>query len=171
MIRSVNRESKILETINCNPGIHFRDLMEQTGMKNGVLSHYVNKIEKNGMAQVERSPRQTRFFPLNVSDSERKITTALRKETPRKIILYLMSEGDTGVEFSSIPDVIGKSPSTVSTYLSQLVDEKIISIRLDNKRKMYYVSDRQSIDGLIDMYHPGFVANAADSFADTFNSL
>ena len=47
MIRSVNRVSKVLETIHSNPGIQFRDLMEQTGMKNGVLSHYVNKIEKN----------------------------------------------------------------------------------------------------------------------------
>src|SRR3989338_2737038 len=171
MIRSVNRVSKVLETINNNPGIQFRDLMEQTGMKNGVLSHYVNKIEKNGMVQVERGPRQTRFFPLNVSYSERKITTALRKDTPRKIILYLMSEGNTGVEFSSIPDNIGKSPSTVSTYLSQLVDEEIISIRLDNKRKIYFVKDRKSVDGLIDMYHPEFVESAADSFADTINSL
>ncbi len=171
MIRSVNRISSVLEMINNNPGIQFRDLMEQTGMKNGVLSHYVNKIEKSGMIQVERGPRQTRFFPLNVSDSERKITSALRKETPRKIILYLMSEGDVGVEFSSIPDVIKRSPSTVSTYLSQLVDDKIISIRLDSKRKMYFVSDRKSIDGLIDMYHPGFVSSTADSFADTINSL
>ena len=171
MIRSVNRISKVLEIIHSNPGIQFRDLMEQTGMKNGVLSHYVNKIEKSGMVQVERGPRQTRFFPLHVSDSERKITTALRKDTPRKIILYLMSEGNTGAEFSSIPNTIGKSPSTVSTYLSQLVDEEIISIRLDNKRKMYFVSDRKSVDGLIDMYHPGFMESAVDSFADTFNSL
>lgn len=171
MIRSINREYKILETINNNPGIQFRDLMEQTGMKNGVLSYYVNKIEKSGIIQVERSPRQTRFFPLNVSNAERKITTALRKETPRKIILYLMSEGDMGAEFSSIPNIIGKSPSTVSTYLSQLVEEEIISIRLDNKRKMYFINDRKSIDGLIDMYHSGFVSSAADSFADTFHSL
>lgn len=171
MIRSVNRVFKVLETINSNPGIQFRDLMEQTGMKNGVLSHYVNKIEKNGMVQVERGARQTRFFPLNVPDSERKITTALRKDTPREIILYLMSEGDTGAEFSVIPINIGKSPSTVSTYLSQLVEDEIISTRLDNKRKRYFVSDRKLVDGLIDMYHPGFMESAVDSFADTFNSL
>ena len=166
-----DRTIQLQQIIDQNPGIQFRDLMEQTGMKNGVLSHYVNKIEKSGMVQMERGPRQTRFFPLNVSDSERKITTALRKETPRKIILYLMSEGDMGAEFSSIPDTIGKSPSTVSTYLSQLVEEEIISTRLDNKRKMYFVSDRKSIDGLIDMYHPGFMESAVDSFADTINSL
>lgn len=171
MTRSVSRVTKVLEMINNNPGIQFRDLMEQTGMKNGVLSHYVNKIEKSGMIQVERGPRQTRFFPLNVSDSERKITTALRKETPRKIILYLMSEGNTGAEFSSIPYTIGKSPSTVSTYLTQLVEDEVISVRLDNKQKMYFVSDRNLVDGLVDMYHPGFVSSAADSFADTFNSL
>ncbi|MFB5638229.1 MAG: winged helix-turn-helix transcriptional regulator [Nitrosarchaeum sp.] len=171
MISKVNRVSKVLETINSNPGIQFRDLMEQTGLKNGVLSHYVNKIEKNGMAQVERGSRQTRFFPLKASDLEKKITSALRKDTQRKIILHLMSEGNKGIEFSSIPKSIGKSPSTVSTYLSQLVEENIISIRLENKIKLYFVSDKKTVDGLIDMYYPGFVEKAADSFADTFNSL
>jgi len=47
--------------INSNPGIQFRDLMEQTGMKNGVLSHYVNKIEKSGMVQVERGQDRQDF--------------------------------------------------------------------------------------------------------------
>ena len=171
MIRTNNRISKVLEIIHSNPGIQFRELMEQTEMKNGTLSHYVNKIEKNGMVQVERSPRQTRFFPLHVSNSEQKITTALRKETPKKIILYLMSEGNIGVEFSVIPSNIGKSPSTVSKYLSQLVDDEIISIKINNKQKKYFVSDRKSVDRLIDMYHPTFIESAADSFADTFNSL
>jgi len=61
MIRSVNRVSKVLEMINSNPGIQFRDLMEQTGMKNGVLSHYVNKIEKSGMVQEERGQDRQDF--------------------------------------------------------------------------------------------------------------
>lgn len=171
MIRSDNRLTKVLEVIHSNPGIQFRDLMKQTGMKNGVLSHYVNKIESSGMIHVERNPRQTKFFPLHIRDSDQKIISALRKETPKKIILHLMSEGDKGVEFSIIPIKIGKSPSTVSLYLSQLVDDEIISVRLENKRKKYFIKDRTSIDGLIDSYHPGFVSKAADSFADTFNSL
>lgn len=171
MIRSNNRLSQLLEIIHKNPGIQFRELMEQTGMKNGVLSHYVSKIEKNGMIHVERNPRQTRFFPLDVTSKEQKITVALRKETPKKIILFLMSEGNIGVEFSDIPIKIQKSPSTVSTYLSQLVDEEIISIRIENKRKIYFVNDREAVDRLIDMYNPGIISNATDSFADTFNSL
>jgi len=171
MIRSINRVSKVLDTINNNPGIQFNDLMKQTGMKNGVLSHYVHKIESGGMVKIERSPRQTKFFPLHITKSDQKIISALRKETPKKIILYLMSEGDKGIKFSSIPSKIGKSPSTVSLYLSQLVDDEIIAIRLDNRQKTYFVKDRESVDELIDLYNPGSISNAVDSFADTFNSL
>lgn len=171
MIKTENRSSQILDAIQKNPGIQFRDLMKHTGMKNGVLSHYINKIENSGMIQVERNPRQTKFFPLHLTDSDQKIISALRKDTQRKIILHLMSEGDAGVEFSTIPNAIGRSPSTVSLYLSQLVDEQIVSIKLDNKRKKYFVSDRKTVDGLIDKYNPGMVSRAADSFADTFNSL
>ncbi|MCE9652193.1 MAG: winged helix-turn-helix transcriptional regulator [Nitrosarchaeum sp.] len=171
MIRSDNRISTILEIIHNNPGIQFRELMKQSGMKNGVLSHYVNKIESRGMVKIERNPKQTKFFPLNITNSDQKIISALRKETPKKIILYLMSEGNKGVEFSAIPDKIGKSQSTVSFYLSQLVEDEIISIQIDNRQKKYFVKDRKSVDGLIESYHPGIVSSAADSFADTFNSL
>lgn len=171
MIRSDDRLSQMMDVIQANPGIQFRELMKKTGMKNGVLSHYIKKVEKTGRVQVERNPRQTRFFPLNISDEEQKIATALRKETPRKIILFLMSEKYQGAEFSEIPEKIGKSPSTTSIYLSQLVDEEIVSIKTDNRRKFYIINNRMLIDQFIDLYCPGVIERAADSFADTFNSF
>lgn len=87
---SNNRNSQLLEIIEKNPGIKFRELMRATGMKNGVLSHYVSNLEKTGSVQVKREPRQTRFFPLHVSEEESKIIKALRRNTPREIIEALL---------------------------------------------------------------------------------
>jgi predicted transcriptional regulator len=40
------RDSQIQEIIEKNPGIQFREIMRSSGLKNGVLSHYLDKLEK-----------------------------------------------------------------------------------------------------------------------------
>jgi len=118
-----NRESQLLDTIQNNPGIQFREIMRHSGLKNGVLSHYLRKLEKNGLVKVERNPRQTIFYPVNITDEQAKIAKSLRRDTPRKIIYSLMLKD--GLEFGEIANKVSKSSSTVSLYLSQLVDENI----------------------------------------------
>ena len=68
MIRN-ERKSQLVKIIEKNPGVKFRDIMRFSGMKNGVLSHHLSKLEEDGIVQVKREPRQTRFFPLNISEN------------------------------------------------------------------------------------------------------
>ena len=42
-----------MEVIKKNPGINFREIMRNTNLKNGILSHYLNKLEKNGSVKYE----------------------------------------------------------------------------------------------------------------------
>ena len=41
-----NRDSEIQQIIEQNPGIQFREIMRSSGLKNGVLSHYLGKLKK-----------------------------------------------------------------------------------------------------------------------------
>ena len=41
----IDRSQKLQELIDDNPGIQFREIMRSSGLKNGVLSHYLKKIE------------------------------------------------------------------------------------------------------------------------------
>jgi len=66
----MDRDSQLVDIIDKNPGIKFREIMRETGMKNGVLSYHTRKLEKIGVVKVERSPRQTRFYPLGVTNEE-----------------------------------------------------------------------------------------------------
>ena len=56
-----SREETIIETIKRNPGIRFTEIMTNVGLKNGVLSHYVRKLEDSGSIYADRSPRGVRF--------------------------------------------------------------------------------------------------------------
>ena len=62
------RPEQILRTIEENPGIRFREIMDKLGLKNGALSHHLQKLELASVLRVERTPRVARFYPLSVKD-------------------------------------------------------------------------------------------------------
>ena len=170
-----DRNSQLQQIIEQNPGIQFREIMRSSGLKNGVLSHHLRILEKTESIKVERLPRQTRFYPRSFSEEESVVAKALRKKTPRDIIYALMlndADGKKGLEFSKIVSNVSKSPSTVSIYLSQLIQDNIVKITLDfDRKRKYHISDKQLVDRLIENHKPGMLEKPVSGFEDMINSL
>ncbi len=164
-----DRNSQIIEIVGKNPGIKFREIMRATGMKNGVLSHYLGRLESEGTLKVERGARQTRFYPPQFSQEESKVISALRKITPRDILSSLIL--NESLEFNDIVSTVSKSPSTVSLYLSKLVEDNIVGMKLVNRKKQYYIKDIQILDKLIEDYHPDMLEKATTGLEDMMTSL
>ena len=164
-----DRDIKLQQIIEENPGIQFREIMRSSGLKNGVLSHYLGKLEKNGIIKVVRGPRQVRFYSPQITEDESIVIKALRKQTPRDLLLALI-END-GLEFSQLVTAVKKSPSTVSLYLSQIVDDDLVEIKFVQLKKRYYIKARDLIDKLVEDYRPGSLDKPTSGFEDIFNSL
>ena len=164
------RESLLLDTIQNHPGIQFREIMRKSGLKNGVVSHYLRKLERSGTIRAERSPRQARFYLPSITHAESKAIKALRRQTARDLLLTLIARRD-GMVFGELVRSVKKSPSTVSLYLSQIVRDELVEIRYENLKKMYYVKDVKLIDRLIEEYRPSFLERSASEFEDVINSL
>jgi predicted transcriptional regulator len=164
-----DRDSQIQQIIEQNPGIQFREIMRSSGLKNGVLSHYLGKLEKSGIIKVNRGPRQVRFYPPQITEAESIVIKALRKQTPRDLLLALI-END-GLEFSQLVKAVKKSPSTVSLYLSQIVDDGLVEIRFAELKKRYHIKARDLIDKLIEDYRPSLLEKPTSGFEDIFNSF
>jgi len=165
----LDRGLQLIDIIEKNPGIKFREIMRETGMKNGVLSYYTRKLEKIGVVKVERGPRQTRFYPLGITDEESVLIRNLRQETPRQILLSLLDEKE--LTFNKIVEKVKKSPSTVSIYLSQLTENNIVEIKTIELKKVFYIKDIEIVQKAINKYHPTLIERSADRLADIFNSL
>ena len=165
----IDRDSQIQQIIEQNPGIQFREIMRSSGLKNGVLSHYLGKLERNGIIKSIRGPRQARFYPPHITEDESVVIKALRKQTPRDLLLALIQED--GLEFSQLVKEVKKSPSTVSLYLSQLVEDKLVEIRLVELKKRYYIKARDLIDKLIEDYRPSLLEKPTSGFEDIINSF
>jgi len=169
MIKTSQRSILLLDTIQKNPGIKFREIMRLTGLKNGVLSHYLGKLEKNGNIKAVRDPRQTRFYLPKFTEQEQKVIKALRRQTPRELLLSLIKQD--GLKFSQLVNEVKKSPSTVSIYLSQIVEDELVEIKYVNLKKRYYIKTRNTIDQLIEDHIPGLLEKPTSGFEDIFNSL
>lgn len=164
-----DRDIKLQQIIEQNPGIQFREIMRSSGLKNGVLSHYLGKLEKNGIVKVVRGPRQARFYPPQITEDESIVIKALRKQTPRDLLLALV-END-GLEFSELVKQVKKSPSTVSLYLSQIVDDGLVEIKFVELKKRYHIKARDLIDKLIEDYRPSLLEKPTSGFEDIINSF
>jgi len=165
----LDRSAQIIEVIEKNPGIKFREIMRQTGLKNGVLGYYTNKLEKEGIVKVDRKPRQTRFFPPSVSHNEYLLIKNLRQETPREILRALL--GYEMLSFNKLIKNVKKSPATVSHYLALLTNDGIVDNKFINHKKSHFIKDIEKLREVIDKYHPSLIDRSADHLADTFLSL
>ena len=165
----INRDSQIQQIIEQNPGIQFREIMRASGLKNGVVSHYLRKLEKNGVINANRGHRQSRFYPLHITEEEAIVIKALRKQTPRDLLLALIMQD--GLEFSQLVREVKKSPSTVSLYLSQLVKDGLIITKGTPLKKKYHIIATEIVDKFIEDYRPTVIEKATSGYEDIFNSL
>ena len=163
------REEMVFSEIKNNPGIRFRELMKKVGITNGVMSHYLRKLEQSESVWIERTPRVTRFYSSDLSEDEAKLVKRLRQETPKKILVALV-ENDQ-LTFKELVLKIAKSPSTTSFYLSQLIEDHIIGTTKSELIKVYFNVERKRIANLIEEYHPDIIEQASDNLSDIISSL
>ena len=164
-----DRQITLINVIERNPGIRFREIMRQTGMKNGVLSHYLYTMERAGRIRVMRGPRQTSYCTPGISDGQLKVAAALQRSTPRSILLSLAAED--GRRFSDVVDCCGKSPSTISAYLGELIRDGLVSVGKAEGTKRYYIKCASDVNALVEACEPGPSDRPVSGFEDIMNSL
>ena len=165
----MDRSLEIINIIEKNPGIKFREIMREIGLKNGVMSYHARKLEENGSVKIDRKSGETRFYPLCVTDDESNLITSLRQDTQRHILLSLLSS--KSLSFNEIVQKVRKSPSTVSTFLRKLVDDKIVEIKIIELKRVYFLRNADMVHEIIQKYNPILLERTAYNFADTFSSL
>ena len=166
-MKNMTREQKIILEIKNNPGIRFRELMKSMKITNGVMSYYIQKLEKTGVVNTERTSGVLRLFSESIEISDMNMIKFLRISTPKKIIVVLL-EKDL-LTFKQITEKIQMSPSTTSFYLTKLVNTGILSISNAFPRR-YLLNNKQRLTNLITLYHPSVIDTSSENLADIFSS-
>jgi len=137
----------IVDIIETNPGIKFSEIMRETGLKNGVLSYQLRKLEESGSVKTERTPGTTRYYPLGMNDEESVVVKYLRQNTFRSIIILLCE--NPLLSFRNIVELSKFSSSSVSNTLSKLVSEGIVNMEFEKRKKLYRIDNKNIIKKMI----------------------
>ena len=128
------RRDIVTDSIGKIPGVSYNEIVRETGLSNGVISHYLIKLMESGEVEKEGIKRG-KYFLKNVPKKDRKIITLLRNNTNNDIFKLLMknfnnNKIDTQNEISK---KVNKSASTISVSLKDLQRNSIIERVIMNK--------------------------------------
>ena len=177
-------QQELLECIEENPGIRYRELMRLIKFPNGVLSYHINKLEKMDLVNVERKSRITRFFPRNISNDIMGILGNLRSQTSYEIIKLLYEKGP--ISQQEIIKYMRKAASTISWQMKKLLDDNIICIKNKDfnydenkefgskiqrkKAKLYDLLNRTLVNDLIYKTNK-YIDSVVNNYSEIIDSL
>ena len=129
------RKDTVFDIIKKTPGISYNEIGRETGLSNGVVSHYLIKLMDSGEVEKDGTSRG-KYFLKNIPKKDRKMITLLRNKTNNKIFKILMKNFNDGkiVTQNEISKKIKKSASTISVSLKVLQRNNIIERVIMNQK-------------------------------------
>lgn len=166
MLRGLQKKKTILKLVEDDPGVGFIDIMKSTGYANGIVGHHLRTLEREGSIRIKREKRKIWIFHPTLDSNDDNIRIFLRKETCKKILVFLLEA--RSANFIQIRDTIGKSPSTTSTTLKMLVESKVIK-KIPGFPHKYALEDYEKTIKILNTIEASHVDILKDRFADTFS--
>ena len=128
------RRDAVIDLIKKTPGVSYNEIVRETGLSNGVISHYLIKLMESGEVEKEGIKRG-KYFLRNVPKKDRKMITLLRNQTNNDIFKLLIKNFNNKEIFTQneISKIVNKSASTISVSLKDLQKNNIIERVIMNK--------------------------------------
>ena len=128
------RREAVIDLIKKTPGVSYNEIVRETGLSNGVISHYLIKLIESGEVEKEGIKRG-KYFLKNIPKKDRKMITLLRNNTNNDIFKLLMKNFNNDKIFTQneISKIVNKSASTISVSLKDLQRNNIIERVIMNK--------------------------------------
>tara|TARA_B100001540_G_C15305559_1_gene416861 strand:- start:41 stop:499 length:459 start_codon:yes stop_codon:yes gene_type:complete len=149
------RRELVLDIISKKPGIGFNEIVRQTKLSNGVISHYILQLLKD--EEITKMGVRSKYFTKNISEEEKKLIIIFSNPTILKIAKVLQAESHP-LRSKNIVKMVGKSLSTVSINLKKMEKAKIISRRIMNEEENitsdigYVISNNKLLKDVISKY-------------------
>jgi predicted transcriptional regulator len=131
-------QQNLINIIEKNPGIRYRELLRLTNLSNGVLTYHLTELSGSNIINVERRRGVTRYYSVQISSEESRVISHIRNVISRKILLLMIERGSCTL--SEIAVLTNKAPSTISWYLQRLLDANIIKKKSTSSDGVYYKS-------------------------------
>jgi len=112
--------------LSTTPGAHFSKIRDDLSLGTGETQHHLRRLVDAGSIESHADGEYRRYFPAGqFSAFERTALGYLRRETPRAVVLALLTDPDaTGTAIAERAEV---SRATVSRTLSELAEAGVLN--------------------------------------------
>ena len=135
--------------------------MRISKLKNGTLTHYVNKLESSGKVNVERTPRVTRFYDISIPTKEAIICRYFTRPSARDILTLLLEKRK--LSSAEIRQNLQKSPATISVLLNDLFKANIIEKDYDIPSNMYSLKEPEFVFNVLRVHFPSITSKLTNN--------
>ena len=152
----IMRKSNILKIVKEMPGVSYNEIVRQSNLSNGVVSHYILKLMDEGHLEKYGDGR-SKYFDSKVSENDRRIISILRNDT-NLMIVRLLLKSKRSITSHEISEAINRSTSTVSVSLKNLQKNKIVDREILNENVKirsdigYRITDREFFKRIFSKY-------------------
>ncbi len=157
---------RIYDFVVANPGTHLRGIKDELDMPMGQLEYHLHYLETRSILDSKEDRYYKRFFPHEMSATDRRILAAIRQEKPRQIVLIVLQ--GPGVDHKTIQQELGIGASSLSFYMKDLIEKEVIEKRREGRRSLYHMRDPDRVVRLLITYRPSFLDKMVDRFLETW---
>jgi predicted transcriptional regulator len=116
----------IVGYVGATPGAHFSKVRDDLSLGTGETQYHLEKLAGENAIESKRDGDYRRYFPAGrFSPFEQRALGYLRRETPRGMVLALLSSPESSA--SDLADRLGVSRPTVSKYAGELESAGVLS--------------------------------------------
>ncbi len=110
---------KILDVIEADPGIHFKELQRRSGLSNGNLVHHLRALTNANLISDVRTGGYTCYFAAqDATRHSMEVAPVLRSDAARNVLERIQEQ--PGIQAKELVEVLGIGNSTVHYHLKRL---------------------------------------------------
>ena len=158
----------LFRLVSRRPGIHVREAQRQAGLGLGNTVYQLQKLDSLGLIDSTKNGKYKRYFPLDLSEHDRNIISALSIPSRRRILLYLLTNDQSSP--AELASKLRLSKSTIKWHTRILQADGIITNVAEHTFK-YRLNDSNAVTDLIRRFQPSTMDRLSEGFLESWDLI
>ncbi|MEK6903416.1 MAG: winged helix-turn-helix transcriptional regulator [Nanoarchaeota archaeon] len=152
---------KIYALVKEFSGCNFRDLERKSNIPTGTLQYHLHYLTKHEIITTQKDGNKIRYFAKNLTSRDKVLLSFLRQKNIRRLVLFILEKKECN--WQEILQSLQVSPSTVSWYLSRLVEQGVLTLDKKQGESAYHLAvPEKDIISLLVIYKESFFDTMVD---------
>ncbi|HLC37086.1 MAG TPA: winged helix-turn-helix transcriptional regulator [archaeon] len=162
---------KIYNEIEKAPGLHFREIQRRAGLATGAMQYHLEYLTKRHIIKIEKDGKFVRYFAVRGPQlgEDTKLMSLLRKETVRKILIFLLTK--KRANNLTISRKLALSPSSVSWQVEKLLAQGVLEKKSRGRKIYYKIINPEKVSQLLIAHRKSFLDELVDNFAEIWTQM